>query len=119
MALDHVATDLGGVACREVTRYAEPGPDSVDLACLDNLDGEAGCPDVVSPPATAHAIRIFGDGELRQLGRCECRAGSREHWHNGKRTHKAASSGAWHHLGGTDIHGHPWEPTTSGRFSRG
>ena len=43
MALDHVPIDLGGVACREVTRRAEPRPDPVDLACLDNLDREAGC----------------------------------------------------------------------------
>ena len=99
---NYVSLNLGRMAGREMAWDAETRLHAVDLTRLDDLDGKAGCPDVVSPAVTAAAVRVFGDNELRQLLRSERAATSRESRHSGKRTHKAASRQHLHRMAPQD-----------------
>src|SRR3954468_19099231 len=59
------------MAGRKTAWDAKPGLRLVELPGLDDLDGKAGRLGVVSPNVTAAAVRVFGDGELRQFLRSE------------------------------------------------
>ena len=86
-----------------MARYAEPGLCLLELPSLDDFDRKAGRPNVISPPAAAPAVRVFGDGEFWQPLRSERVASCREHRHSGERAYKAAPCQWLHEIAHTSV----------------